>query len=132
MAPVDHHICFAVKSNSNLGVLRTLADQGSGFDIVSGGELQRIIDAGGRALIEQGVMTGARKHLDRGLHVAGMALGDDDLLSWLADTPEVVLRDQARMVGEMLTKVKTHPNNDVFRPERVWDADELPKIVEEE
>jgi diaminopimelate decarboxylase len=47
MAPVDHQICFAVKSNSNLGVLRVLANQGSGFDIVSGGELQRVMAAGG-------------------------------------------------------------------------------------
>jgi len=47
LAPVDHLVCFAVKSNSNLAVLRTLANQGSGFDIVSGGELQRVIAAGG-------------------------------------------------------------------------------------
>lgn len=47
MAPVDHQICFATKSNSNLGVLRVLANQGAGFDIVSGGELLRIISAGG-------------------------------------------------------------------------------------
>src|SRR3989442_5295916 len=47
MAGVDHLICFAVKANSNLSVLRTLAALGSGFDIVSGGELQRVIAAGG-------------------------------------------------------------------------------------
>jgi len=47
MDGVDHLICFAVKSNSNKAVLRTLAKLGSGFDIVSGGELQRIIEAGG-------------------------------------------------------------------------------------
>jgi len=47
MAAVDHLICFAVKSNSNKAVLRTLVKLGSGFDIVSGGELQRVIDAGG-------------------------------------------------------------------------------------
>src|SRR2546423_1930101 len=46
-AEVDHLICFAVKSNSNKAVLRTLAKLGSGFDIVSGGELQRVIEAGG-------------------------------------------------------------------------------------
>jgi len=40
-------VCFAVKSNSNLSVLRTLANLGAGFDIVSGGELQRVIAAGG-------------------------------------------------------------------------------------
>ena len=49
MAPVEHRVCFAVKSNSNQSVLRTLANLGSGFDIVSGGELQRVIAAGGDA-----------------------------------------------------------------------------------
>jgi diaminopimelate decarboxylase len=47
MSPVEHLVCFAVKSNSNLSVLRTLANLGGGFDIVSGGELQRVIAAGG-------------------------------------------------------------------------------------
>ena len=47
MAPLDHLVCFAAKSNSNQSVLRLLAGLGSGFDIVSGGELQRIIAAGG-------------------------------------------------------------------------------------
>jgi len=47
MSGVEHLICFAVKSNSNLSVLRTLANQGGGFDIVSSGELQRVIAAGG-------------------------------------------------------------------------------------
>ena len=49
MSPVDHLVCFAMKSNSNLSVIRTLANLGSGFDIVSGGELQRVIAAGGDA-----------------------------------------------------------------------------------
>jgi diaminopimelate decarboxylase len=47
MAPVEHLVCFAMKSNSNQSVLRTLANLGAGFDIVSGGELQRVIAAGG-------------------------------------------------------------------------------------
>jgi diaminopimelate decarboxylase len=47
MSPVGHLVCFAVKSNSNLSVLRTLANLGAGFDIVSGGELRRVIAAGG-------------------------------------------------------------------------------------
>ena len=42
-----HRVCFAVKANSNLGVLNTLARLGSGFDIVSVGELERVIAAGG-------------------------------------------------------------------------------------
>jgi diaminopimelate decarboxylase len=47
LAPVEHLVCFSVKSNSNLSVLRTFARLGGGFDIVSGGELQRVIAAGG-------------------------------------------------------------------------------------
>ncbi len=47
LGDLDHHIAFAVKANSNLSVLRLLADLGSGFDIVSGGELFRVIKAGG-------------------------------------------------------------------------------------
>jgi diaminopimelate decarboxylase len=47
LAPLDHLVCFAMKSNSNLAVLRTIANLGGGFDIVSGGELRRVIAAGG-------------------------------------------------------------------------------------
>ena len=43
----DHLICYAVKANSNLGVLNLLARLGSGFDIVSIGELERVLAAGG-------------------------------------------------------------------------------------
>lgn len=42
-----HRVCFAVKSNSNIAVLQVLARLGAGFDIVSGGELQRVLRAGG-------------------------------------------------------------------------------------
>ncbi len=42
-----HQVCFAVKANSNLSVLRLLAEAGAGFDIVSGGELFRVLKAGG-------------------------------------------------------------------------------------
>ncbi|MGD8642247.1 MAG: diaminopimelate decarboxylase [Gammaproteobacteria bacterium] len=43
----DHLVCYAVKANSSLAVLNVLARQGSGFDIVSVGELERVIKAGG-------------------------------------------------------------------------------------
>jgi len=43
----DHLVCYAVKANSNLGVLSVLAKLGSGFDIVSKGELSRVMEAGG-------------------------------------------------------------------------------------
>jgi len=47
LAPLDHMICFAMKANSNLSVMRVLANCGSGFDVVSAGELRRVIAAGG-------------------------------------------------------------------------------------
>ncbi|MCP5517191.1 MAG: diaminopimelate decarboxylase [Verrucomicrobiales bacterium] len=43
---LDHRICYAMKANSNRAILRTFADLGAGFDIVSGGELQRAMAAG--------------------------------------------------------------------------------------
>ena len=45
----DNLICYAVKANSNLAVLNILAKLGSGFDIVSVGELERVLKAGGQA-----------------------------------------------------------------------------------
>jgi diaminopimelate decarboxylase len=47
LAPVDHLICYAVKANSNRAILKLLADAGAGFDIVSGGELFRVLAARG-------------------------------------------------------------------------------------
>ena len=47
LSGVAHEVAYAVKANSNLSVLRLLATQGAGFDIVSGGELFRVIKAGG-------------------------------------------------------------------------------------
>ena len=44
-----HRVCYAVKANGNLAVLKLLADAGAGFDIVSGGELFRVLRAGGGA-----------------------------------------------------------------------------------
>jgi diaminopimelate decarboxylase len=49
LAGCEHLTCFAVKANSNLAVLNVLARLGAGFDIVSGGELERVITAGGDA-----------------------------------------------------------------------------------
>jgi diaminopimelate decarboxylase len=49
MADVKPLICYSVKANSNIAVIKTLAGEGSGFDIVSGGELFRVLKAGGAA-----------------------------------------------------------------------------------
>ena len=54
---VPHQVCYAVKANSNLSILRLLAEAGAGFDIVSGGELFRVLRAGAdpRTVIFSGV-----------------------------------------------------------------------------
>ena len=49
LAGRDHLVCYAMKANSNLAVLQTFAEAGCGFDIVSGGELDRVLAAGGSA-----------------------------------------------------------------------------------
>lgn len=58
----DHLICFSVKSNDHLTVLKVLADAGSGFDIVSGGELFKVLKAGGSP--EKVVFAGVGKRED--------------------------------------------------------------------
>ncbi|HEY5790982.1 MAG TPA: diaminopimelate decarboxylase [Gammaproteobacteria bacterium] len=57
LAGLPHLVCYAVKANSNLAVLDVLARLGSGFDIVSGGELERVLRAGGdpRKVVFSGV-----------------------------------------------------------------------------
>ena len=56
----DHLICYAVKANSNLAILNLFARLGSGFDIVSGGELKRVLNAGGDP--HKVVFSGVGKH----------------------------------------------------------------------
>ncbi|RUO18827.1 diaminopimelate decarboxylase [Aliidiomarina haloalkalitolerans] len=47
--PAPHRAFYAVKANSNLAILQVLAEQGAGFDVVSGGEIARVLRAGGKA-----------------------------------------------------------------------------------
>lgn len=67
-AGCEHTVCYSVKANSNLSILRVLARMGAGFDIVSGGELQRVLEAAtkGPAL--------AKRWLERGTQVKGGSL----------------------------------------------------------
>ena len=59
LAGRPHLVCYAMKANSSLAVLQTFAEAGCGFDIVSGGELQRVMAAGGKA--ERIVFSGVGK-----------------------------------------------------------------------
>src|SRR2546426_12783384 len=47
LGDLPHNVCYSVKANSSVGILALLAQAGSGFDIVSGGELFRVLKAGG-------------------------------------------------------------------------------------
>src|SRR5213595_506849 len=64
---VPHLICYAVKANSNINILRRFAEWGTGFDIVSGGELFRVLRAGGRS--EEVIFSGVGKTADE-IHYA--------------------------------------------------------------
>ena len=59
-AGMRHTLCYSVKANSNLSILRMLADFGTGFDIVSGGELERVRVAA-KALLDRVVFSGVGK-----------------------------------------------------------------------
>lgn len=82
LAGMSHLVCFAVKANSNLGVLNLLARLGAGFDIVSGGELERVLAAGGRA--DRVVFSGVgktredmRRALEVGVHCFNVESTDE-------------------------------------------------------
>ena len=56
LAKQPHLICYAVKANSNIALLNCLAKQGSGFDIVSLGELHRVLAAGGHEALRAAIL----------------------------------------------------------------------------
>lgn len=79
---VPHLVCFAVKANSNLGVLNVLARLGAGFDIVSRGELERVLAAGGRPdrIVFSGVgktRDDMRRALEVGVHCFNVESTDE-------------------------------------------------------
>ncbi|MCF5685535.1 diaminopimelate decarboxylase [Pseudomonas sp. PA-1-3F] len=79
---VPHLVCYAVKANSNLGVLNVLARLGAGFDIVSRGELERVLAAGGQAdkIVFSGVgksREDIRRALEVGVHCFNVESTDE-------------------------------------------------------
>ena len=82
LAGTPHLVCFAVKANSNLGVLNVLARLGAGFDIVSRGELERVLAAGGQAdkIVFSGVgktRDDMRRALEVGVHCFNVESTDE-------------------------------------------------------
>ena len=82
LSGMPHLVCFAVKANSNLGVLNVLARMGAGFDIVSRGELERVLAAGGQAdkIVFSGVgktRDDMRRALEVGVHCFNVESTDE-------------------------------------------------------
>ena len=76
----EHTICYSVKANSNLSILRVLARMGAGFDIVSGGELQRVVKAAAKspALAERRLERGTGQEQVPRLPFAALRVARDD------------------------------------------------------
>ncbi len=113
-AAVPHTICYALKANSSLGIIKLLARHGAGFDIVSGGELARVQKAA-RAATARTVFAGVGKHvqeIDAALR-AGILLfnvesaGELDLLAARAEALGVQGRFSLRVNPDVFAE--THP-----------------------
>ena len=113
LAGRDHLVCYAVKANSNLAVLNVLARLGSGFDIVSGGELQRVLRAGGDPdkIIFSGVGKLAEEMelaLESGIHCFNVESEQElDQLNAIAGRNQRVARISFRVNPDV--DAKTHP-----------------------
>lgn len=113
LAGVPHRICYSVKANSNLGVLDVLARLGSGFDIVSVGELERVLAAGGDAakVVFSGVgkrESEMRRALEVGVHCFNIeSAGELDRLAGVASELGVVAPISVRVNPDV--DAKTHP-----------------------
>jgi diaminopimelate decarboxylase len=106
---VPHTVCYAVKANSSLAILKMLAEQGCGFDIVSGGELARVIAAGGPKVAERVVFSGVGKiaaEMDAALE-AGI------LLFNVESEPELELLAERAAAMDKVARVALRVNPDV-------------------
>ncbi|MCP4188005.1 MAG: diaminopimelate decarboxylase [Gammaproteobacteria bacterium] len=109
----DHLVCYAVKANSNLAVLNVLARLGSGFDIVSAGELQRVLRAGGRP--EKTVFSGVGKQaneiqlaIDHDIHCFNVESEQElELINQIAASSRRTVRISFRVNPDV--DAKTHP-----------------------
>ena len=109
----EHLICYAVKANSNIGVLNVLARLGSGFDIVSIGELERVLAAGGEA--SKVVYSGVAKTkadiahaLKAGIHCFNVeSEGELEAINQVAAELDMQARISLRLNPDV--DAKTHP-----------------------
>jgi diaminopimelate decarboxylase len=106
-------ICYAVKANSNLAVLNILARLGAGFDIVSGGELQRVIAAGGNPakIVFSGVAKKPEEMvaaLKLGIHCFNLeSAGELEVLNRVAGELDMIAPVSVRVNPDV--DAKTHP-----------------------
>ena len=109
----EHLICYAVKANSNLAVLNVLARLGAGFDIVSGGELERVVAAGGdpAKIVFSGVSKKAEemaRALELGIHCFNLESATElDVLNRVAAEHGCVAPVSVRVNPDV--DAKTHP-----------------------
>lgn len=108
-----HLVCFAVKANSNIAVLQTLAILGAGFDIVSVGELERVLIAGGnpKKVVFSGVGKTAsemRRALEVGIHCFNIeSAAELNLLNQIADEMDLIAPISLRVNPDV--NAGTHP-----------------------
>ena len=113
LAGCSHLICYAVKANSNLAVLNILARLGAGFDIVSGGELERVVAAGGdpAKIVFSGVAKKPEemaRALKLGIHCFNLESGAElEVLNRVAGELGVVAPISVRVNPDV--DAKTHP-----------------------
>ena len=113
LAARDHLICYAVKSNSNIAVLQTLAKLGAGFDIVSAGELERVLMAGGdpTKVVYSGVAKTAdemRRALEVGIHCFNVE-SESELRLLNKTAAEINKVAPVSLRGNPDVDAKTHP-----------------------
>jgi diaminopimelate decarboxylase len=105
----DHLICYSVKANPNLSILKLLADQGSGFDIVSGGELLRILEVNKKAA-RRVVFSGVGKTAEE----IDLALAAGILIFNAESESEVALLAERARRRRVTARVALRVNPDVF------------------
>ncbi len=134
LAGLPHLVCYAVKANSNLAVLALLAEAGAGFDIVSGGELYRVLRAGGPAsrVVFSGVGKTAEEieyALEQGIHSFN-AESEEELCLIDALAARRGVRARAALRVNPDVPVETHPYVATGRREHKFgvDAERAPDI----
>lgn len=111
-AEIDHQVCYAVKANSNLAILKTLAQAGAGFDIVSMGELARVLQVtDGKKVVYSGVGKTAQDieyALNADIHCFNVeAISELDLINQVAGKLGKVARISLRINPDV--DANTHP-----------------------